>query len=144
MPKMFPRFAAPVLLLLLVSCKTYIIPVERFKAQLETWERAGKQKVLTQGPLGGQRMHTTYAADSIYAVDKKGQPVRIAMTPAVEIRITDTLNQSTVFYFDLVRLDGANIVGGRSRIVSVRKTIPINSIKKIEVQNGGKAFRYVQ
>jgi len=71
--------------------------------------------------------------------------ITIPNSPSIEIRFTDTSNKKTIFYFDLIRFDGENITGKQSRFMSAfKKTIPISSVKKIEVQNGKKNFRYVK
>ncbi len=49
-----------------------------------------------------------------------------------------------MFYFDLLRVNEISITGVQSRHMTwIRKTIPLNTIKKIEVQDGRKRFRYV-
>lgn len=134
-----------ILVLLAASCKTYYIPVERFKEQFRGLDSLQMREASVRGPLGDKVKYKTYPIDFIKAVDKKGNPVNIPNSPSIEIRVTDTLNQKTIFYFDQIQFDGENIIGRQSRIVSsFQKTIPIRAIRKIEVQNGRKNFRYVQ
>lgn len=128
-----------------ISCKTYYITVESFKQQFAGMDSANMREVTTKGPAGDRVKYKTYPIDFIHAVDKTGNPVTIANSPAIEIRLTDTTNNKTIFYFDLIQYDGENITGRQSRFISAfKKTIPINSIKTIEVQNGKKNFRYVK
>lgn len=133
------------LVLFFSSCKTYYIPVDSFKQQLSGFDSASMREVTTRGPVGDKATFKIYPIDVIHAVDKSGNPVSLANSPAIEIRITDTANKKTIFYFDLIQFDGENIIGRQSRFISsIKKTIPIASVKTIEVQNGRKNFRYVQ
>jgi hypothetical protein len=103
------------------------------------------REVTTRAPVGDRVTYRTYPIDIIQAVDKNGNTVTLPNSPAIEVRITDTANRKTIFYFDLIQFDGENIVGRHSRFNSgIKKTIPISSVKTIEVQNGRKNFRYVQ
>jgi hypothetical protein len=103
------------------------------------------REVTARGPVGDLVTYKTYPIDTIHAVDKKGSPVNIPVSPSVEVRITDSSNKKTIFYFDLIQFDGETITGRQSRFISsIKKKIPIGSVKKIEVQDGKKNFRYVQ
>lgn len=134
--------SAAVIGLIFSSCKTYYIPVDSFKEQ---FAGTGMREVTTQGPVGDRAKYITYSIDSIQAVDKTGNPVTIINSPSVEIRFTDTSNKKTVFYFDMIRFDGEHITGRQSRFVSAfKKTISIGAVKKIEVQDGKKNYRYVK
>lgn len=142
---MTKRILSLVLISALASCKTYYIPVESFKQQLSGFDSSKMREVKTSSPFGGVATYKIYPIDYIHAVDKNGNTVSIPNGPAIEVRITDTANQKTIFYFDLLRFDGENIMGRPSRILSsIQKTIPINAVKKIEVQNGRKNYRYIQ
>src|SRR5574338_72115 len=131
------------LVLFLTSCKTYYIPVDSFKQQLSGFDSSNMREVTTQGPSGDRETYKAYPIDIIHAFDKSGNSVDIPNSPSIEVRITDMANKKSIFYFDLLQFDGENITGRQSRfITTIRKTIPISSIKTIEVQNGRKNFRY--
>lgn len=133
------------LFLFFSSCKTYYIPVDSFRQQFTGMDTSNMREVTTQGPAGDRVKYKTYPIDYIHAVDKNGNPVRLPNSPSIEIRFTDISNKRTIFYFDLIRFDGENITGRQSRFMSAfKKTIPITSVKKIEVQDGKKNFRYVK
>jgi hypothetical protein len=133
------------LILFFTSCKTYYIPVDSFKQQLSGFDSSSMREVTTRGPVGDRETYKTYPIDYIHAVDKSGNPVTIPNSPAIEVRITDAANKKTIFYFDLIQFDGETITGRQSRFASsIKKTIPVSSVKAIEVQNGRKKFRYVQ
>ncbi len=129
--------------MLLTSCKTYQIPVSDFRQMF-----AGKtlsRTVTTSSPFGGTTTYATYPISYIKCVDKKGKAAQLKNAPSVEMRVTDTNNKKTIFYFDLVEVKDSVIKGGMSRIMpSFKKTIPLGKIKKIEVQDGGKKYQYVK
>jgi hypothetical protein len=129
----------------LSSCKTYYISVDSFKQQFAGMDSSKWKEVTTQGPLGGRVKYKTAPIDIIKCVDKNGNPVELKNGPSIEIRFTDTSNKRTIFYFDLISVNDAFVRGIQSRIIpSIRKTIPLNAIKKIEVQDGKKNYRYVE
>ena len=132
------------LIFLFTSCKTYYIPVDSFKQQFAGMDASSMREVTSRGPMGDKVKYKAYPIDKIQAVDKNGNPVTISNSPSIEIRFTDTVNKRTIFYFDLLRIDGDNVTGTPSRFMTnFKKTISLSSIKKIEVQNGRKNFRYV-
>jgi len=127
------------------SCKTYYISIESFKQQFQGLDSSNLKEITTQGPLGGQTKYKTTPIDSIFCVDKNGQPVVLTNSPSIEIRFTDNHQKKSIFYFDRITVDSTSVTGVQSRIISsIRKTIPLNTIQKIEVQNGKKKYRYVQ
>jgi len=144
---MFHTFSIlPLLICLLFffsSCQTYFIPVESFRQQFSGFDSTRAQVVTVQGPLGSRSNYKTAAIDVIRAVDKAGKPVVLQNSPALEIRFTDTAGKKTTFYFDLISFDGESVTGRPSRILSFQKTVPLSAVKKIEIQNGRKNFRYV-
>jgi predicted RNA-binding protein YlqC (UPF0109 family) len=127
------------------SCKTYYIALDSFKNQLSAFDSSNMHEVTTVGPLGNRETYKTYPIDIIHAVDKNGNLINIPNSPSIEVRITDTNNKKTIFYFDLIRFDGKNIIGRQSRIISsIKKTIPLMTVKTIEVQDGRKKYRYIK
>jgi len=81
----------------------------------------------------------------VEVIDKNGNKKLLQIKPSIEMRLTDSSNRRTIFYFDLVRFDGEYITGSQSRFLPLTfdKKIPIRSVKKIEIQDGRKKFRYV-
>lgn len=129
---------------LLSACKTYYIPVSSFKAQFAGLDSSKLKTVNTRSPFGGVAEYKTYPINVIECFDKKGNKFSLANGPAIEIRFTDTNNKKTVFFFDLMRVTDSTVTGSMSRIIpSLRKTIKLGAIKKIEVQNGGKKYQYI-
>jgi hypothetical protein len=126
---------------LLKFWQTYTIPLESFKQQFKGLDIS--KEVATCGPVGDIVTYKTYPIDIIKCIDKKGNPVELKNSPALEIRFTDVRNKKIIFYFDLLQVDEISVTGDRSRLIRSKKTILINDITKIEIQNGRKLFRYV-
>jgi len=129
--------------LTLVSCKTYYIPVDSFKQQLSGPGNSKLKEVTTKDPWGHTVTYKTYPIDSIRCVDKNGNPFALKNGPSLEIRFTDNDNNKTIFYFDRIFLERDTVVGMQSRILSIKKAIPLNSVKTIEIQDGQKKYSYV-
>lgn len=127
----------------LTSCKTYYIPVDSFKEQFVGLEPT--KVVTTSGPGGDRVSYMTYPITSIKCVDKNGSAYNLKASPSLEIRFTyGNNNKRTIFYFDLIRIRDTLLTGGQSRFIpSIKKTISLNSITKIEIQDGQKKFNYV-
>ena len=132
------------LILGISSCKTYYIPVDSFKQQFAALDTSKLKEVTTLGPVGDKVKYMTYPIDYIKCVGKDGKPFDLKNGPSIEIRFTDNRNKRTIFYFDRIRVSDSTVTGGLSRFIgSLAKTIPLNTIKKIEVQDGHKNYRYV-
>jgi len=103
------------------------------------------KEVTTRGPMGDKVKYKTFPINFIKCVDKNGNPVELKNSPSLEIRFTDTNNKKTIFYFDLISVDETYVSGVQSRfITSIKKKIPLNAIKTIEIQDGKKKFSYVE
>ena len=140
------RYKLPLVLLVLgiSACKTYLIPVASFKQQFAPMRDTALRAVRVQGPLGGITTYHTYPIEWIECVDKKGHLFRLRNSPSVEIRFTDTNHKRTVFYFDRMRVTDTSVTGSESRILpSIHKTVSLNAVTKIEVQDGKKRYHYV-
>ena len=131
-------------LLFLTSCTTYLIPVESFKQQFENIDSTNLRQVEVTGPIGDFYFYLANPIDTIKCEDKNGIAYGLINSPSIEIRFTHGLkNKKTVFYFDRVYVHDNSVIGVQSRFISaIRNTIPLDSITKIEVQDGGKKFQY--
>lgn len=127
----------------LLSCKTYYIPVESFKEQFSGIDSTKLREVYTQDPYGYIEKYLTAPIDFIKCVDKNNNPYELKNSPSIEIRFTNNNNRRTIFYFDRVFLQDTLIIGDISRFLPLKKTISMNSVKLIEVQDGHKKFKYV-
>ncbi len=132
------------LVFFLSSCKTYYIPIASFKQQFAGMDSSKLREVTTRGPMGDKVKYKTFPIDFIKCIDKKGNPVELKNSPSLEIRFTDNNDKKTIFYFDLITVDETYVSGVQSRfITSIKKTIPLTTIKTIEIQDGKKKFSYV-
>ena len=134
--------AVPVLF---ISCKTYQVPVESFKQQFRGIDSSKLVEVRIMGPFGEGDSYPANPLKTIRCVDKNNKEYQLPNGPSIEIRFTYDNNKKVIFYFDRVFVTDSTVTGIRSRFIpSMRKTIPLNSITKIEVQDGQKKYRYVQ
>jgi hypothetical protein len=134
--------------LTLSSCKTYYIPLDSFKQQFAGIDSTKLKDVQLGG--GGILMVSGnhYLANPITTIkctDKNGKPATLKNGPSIEARFTyGEDNRRTIFYFDQIFVTDSTVTGVQSRFMpSIRKTIPLNSVKKIEVQDGKKNYHYV-
>ena len=126
------------------SCTTYLIPIDSFKQQFNNIESTNLREVLVYGPIGDFYNYLANPIDTIRCEDKNGNVYGLKNSPSIEIRFTHGVkNKKTVFYFDRIFVNDDSVIGVQSRFVSaIRKTIPLDSITKIEVQDGRKKFQY--
>jgi hypothetical protein len=126
------------------SCATYLIPVESFKQQFTGIDSSSLREVTVIGPTGMIYNYPANPIKTIYCVDKEGQQHELENKPSIEIRVTyGDKNRKNVFYFDRIFVSDSLMYGVASRFIpSIRKTIPLKEITKIEVQDGKKNFRY--
>ncbi len=134
-------------LLYLTSCTTYYISLDSFKQQFAGIDSTKLLDVVVKGPTGFDRYY--YKANPITTIkckDKKNNPAQLTNSPSIETRFTyGYKNKRTIFYFDRIFVSGNKVIGVESRFIeSIRKTIPLDSITKIEVQDGHKRFSYVK
>ncbi len=81
--------------------------------------------------------------EGLFVVDKKGEELYLRNSPSIEMRVTHINGKRYYFYFDTVILENNVLMGSRSRFISgLTRNIPLDSIVKIEVQDGGKKFAY--
>ena len=127
----------------ITSCKTYYISVASFKEQFINIDSTNYRFVKTRGPMGDIVEYPANPIDLIKCVDKNGNPTELKNSPSIEIRFTERNNKQTIYYFDRVFLQDTLIIGDMSRFLILSKGISINNVKKIEVQDGHKNFKYV-
>lgn len=128
----------------LISCKTYYIPVENFKEQFVGIDSTNLRIVKIRGPMGDIIEYQANPIDYIKCLDKNNNSIELKNSPSIEIRFTEKNNKRTIFYFDRVFLQDTLIFGDMSRFIILRKGISINNVKKIEVQDGHKNFKYIE
>lgn len=130
--------------LTLCSCKTYYITTESLKQQLGLIDSTKLKTVTVRGPIGEKYNYLANGIDIIHCTDKSGNPIAFSNSPSIEVRVTEQTGKKTIFYFDRLFISDSTLLGVRSRFISaIRKEIKLADIKKIEIQDGGKNFTYL-
>lgn len=125
------------------ACSTYYVSTTSLKNQFANVDSTDLKPVTVRGPLGEQYEYLANPLMTIKLMDKKGNTVELPNKPSIEMRITEKNGKRTIFYFDSIFLTDSTLVGSKSRFISsIRKTIYLDQIDKIEVQDGKKNFQY--
>ena len=138
------------ILALLLSCKTYTIPVDSFREQMKESTSEKLKKVEINHPLiyslSSPKRNLIYEANnikSIIVVDKNGNNVKLENSPKLEMRITLKNGKRNILLFDTVIIKNDTLIGARSRIIqNLKRKIPLSAIEKIEIQDSGKVYKY--
>ena len=118
---------------LMMSCKTYTIPMESFKVQMGN-ARYERSNDTTRTYLDSLSNYWN-GIDYLFVVDKNGDKLFMKSTPDLQIRIIQSNGDRDTFYFDTIFIVGDTLEGRKSRFfTNARKKIPMDSIKKIELQ----------
>ena len=130
-------------ILFLSSCTTYYIPLDSFKQQFAKIDSTKLVNLSVQGPLNEQYNYLANPISVIECIDKNGKSFSLKNSPSIEVRFTyGYRNKRTIFYFDRISVNRHSVTGVESRFMDfIRKTSPLDSITKIEVQDGRKQFK---
>ncbi len=133
------------LFLIISSCTTYTIPIESFRNQMMKATSKNVTEVEINNPLLSKTIkYLSNNIDKLIVTDKNGNRAYLHNSPSIEMRITHSNGKKYLFYFDTVILENNTLKGGRSRFSkNLTRAIPIDSIVKIEIQNSGKNFKYL-
>lgn len=144
MKKLTSKFIIIGALLLTFSCKTYTIPTDSFREQMMNTKSGNMKDVVINNPLYYRNIkYSSNNIDRLLVLDKAGKERYLDNSPSIEMRVTHSNGKKYILYFDTVILENDTIKGGRSRFVQgLTRQIPMDSIVKIEVQDGGKKFNY--
>ncbi|MFY7730432.1 MAG: hypothetical protein ACOVRN_13005 [Flavobacterium sp.] len=129
-----------------VSCTTYTIPPEDFKAQLYTATDTIPLKDVTISTPILYASRISYKANTIKQIevtDKEGLKHTLENSPAIEMRVTLKNGKRKTMYFDTVYLKNDTLFALKSKLIqSLQQKIPFADIVKIEVQDSGKDYKY--
>ncbi|MDR2816100.1 MAG: hypothetical protein LBB62_05290 [Proteiniphilum sp.] len=127
------------------SCTTYYIPVNSFKEQFAGIDSTKLIDVTVKGPINERYSYLANPITVIQCVDKNGNPYQLINKPSLETRFTyGHKNKKKIFYFDRIFVNAHSVFGVESRFIeSIRGSIPLDSITKIEIQDGRKKFEYI-
>ncbi len=131
---------------IMFSCKTYTISTESFKEQF----KGVNSKTLVEKKvsiISSNLIDRFYCNDlaTIIVKDKKGNTVEMVNRPSIEMRVTTVDHKRRIMYFDTSYIENDTLYGSQSRLFSLihYAKIPFKKIIKIEVQDGGKRYKYV-
>jgi hypothetical protein len=133
-----------VLVVLMISCKTYTISPENFKKQMIDNNANNVKDVKVNNPLS-QFSSIDYKANSLKYLnvyDKHGTLSFMQNSPSIEMSVTLKNGKRKIFYLDTVTLENDTLKGEKSRILGIKDKVSFNEIAKIEVQDGGKNYQY--
>jgi len=134
----------PFLTVSLLACTTYFIPVDSLRSQFNGIDSSKLVNVVIRGPVGERYNYLANPIRTINCIDKQNNPAGLNNSPSIEMRVIDTNNKKTIFYFDRIYVSKTYLYGVQSRFISsITKTIPLKDITKIEVQDGKKNFKYI-
>lgn len=128
----------------LFSRTTYTITPESFKEQFYGVNEESFKEVKVINPASHFATFT-YKANQlkkIIVVDKNTHRFILDNSPALETRITLKNGKRKIFYFDTLALENGFLIGEKSRMFPITGKIEFDMIKKIEIQNGGKRYKY--
>jgi len=133
------------ILSLLFSCSSYTISVGSFREQMVHANTENLKEVEINDPTNSHH-NIGYLANgikSIIVIDKDGKEIILENSPKLEMRITQKSGKKSILYFDTAIIENDTLKGTKSRYFqNLKQEIPMNDIKKIEIQNGGKNFKY--
>lgn len=137
------KVPALLLLLVLVSCKTYTVAPDSFKKQLIDSNANTLKDVKVNNPIAAFSK-IEYQANSLKYLNvyKDGKLAFMQNSPSVELRVTLANGKRKVFFLDTVTLENDTLKGEKSRILGLKDKVPFNQVVKIEVQDGGKNYHY--
>lgn len=140
------RFLTPLIIsvfFLTTSCASYYLTTDSLKSQFAGIDSSKLIPVTMRGGLK-QYQYLANPIRTINCVDKNGNPFQLTNGPSIEMRVTESNGKRTIFYFDRVLVTDSTLYGAQSRfIASMKKTLQLKDIKKIEIQDGKKNFDYV-
>jgi hypothetical protein len=144
MNKLKSKIIAIGIFIFLTSCTTYTIPIDSFRSQMVEANSKTMKSVQAVNPL--PFANTTYSSNNVQKLivwDKKGIKTYLKNSPSIEMRVTHRNGKKFNYYFDTVILENDSIKGHRSRFFKkLTRSIPLDSIRKIEIQDGGKNYSY--
>jgi hypothetical protein len=134
-----------IVIFVVTSCTTYYIPISSFKQQFAGIDSTKLRQVTVEGPIFGRYVYLANPVDLVFCVDKQGNPYQLINKPSLEIRFTyGHKKKRKVYYFDRIFVNSHYVIGVESRFIeSIRSSIPLDSITKIEIQDGKKNFKYI-
>ncbi|PVX45824.1 hypothetical protein C8C85_1630 [Flavobacterium sp. 103] len=128
----------------LFSRTTYTITPESFKEQFDGVNLESFREVKVRNPMN-EYSPLVYKANQlkkIVVVDENTHRIILDNSPKLETRFTLKDGKRTTFYFDTIALENGFLIGQKSRMIPIAGKVEFDRIQKIEIQNGGKQYKY--
>jgi hypothetical protein len=126
-----------------VGCASYTIPVRSFDEQTRAVHRSDLRSRAIQVAYTGTRMFRVNGIGSVRVEDSDGKALSLPNSPALEVRFTLEDGSTSVMYFDSIWRNDSLVIGSQSRLMPIFDTVTIPRIRRIEIQDGHKNYRYV-
>ena len=120
--------------------------MDSFRKQFETVNSESMKTVEVQTPYGKWSYEANPIA-TIVCVDKHNQLATLRNGPTVEMKLTyGARKKRSTFYFDRSYVDDGTFYGTLATTFkkSTQQSIPLDSVSRIQIQDGRKNFRYVK
>ncbi|MFM7853468.1 MAG: hypothetical protein ACKO96_16495 [Flammeovirgaceae bacterium] len=132
------------LVVLTISCRTYTILPSDFKKQVIESNSDNQKNVAVSNPVMpfSKIEYKANGLNYLSVYDKSGSPSTIQNSPSVEMRVTLKNGKRKIFYLDTITIENDTLKGEKSRILRIKDKVAFSEIVKIEVQDGGKKYRY--
>lgn len=127
-----------------ISCTTYTVLPTDFKKQVIESNSDIQKDAKVNNPISpfSKIEYKANSLDYLSVYNKNGSPSSIKNSPAVEMRVTLKNGKRKIFYLDTVTIENDTLKGEKSRILHIKDKVAFSDIVKIEVQDGGKKYRY--
>jgi len=128
---------------LCAGCTTYELSLNTLEKRFAEIDSSDLVLTRVKGPFGETYSYLRHPGKFIPLENKEGEVVEVKISPSLEMKVTHDGGQKSYFYFDKVYVTDKYLIGDRSRFMDgFHKEIRIESIEKIEVQDGKKNFKY--
>jgi hypothetical protein len=125
---------------ILSSCTTYLMDT---KTLVENLHGATKDSLTTKYLNGYYLARGRYEANSVSKIKcytKEGAVFYLDNSPSIEMKVTLKDGGVRIFYFDTMYLQDTMLYGCDSRILRNYRSISINRIENIYIQDGHKNY----
>jgi hypothetical protein len=132
-------------ILSLFSRTTYTITPKSFKEQFDGVNLDSFKVVKVRNPMN-EYSPLVYKANQlkkIIVVDENTHRLILDNSPVLETRVTLKDGKRKTFYFDTLALENGFLIGEKSRLMPIIGKVEFDAIEKIEIQNGGKRYKYL-
>jgi len=127
------------------SRTTYTITPNSFKEQFDGINLESFKIVKVRNPMNefSPLVYKANQLKKIIVVDENTHRFILDNSPKLETRFTLKDGKKTTFYFDTIALENGFLIGEKSRMLPITGKVEFDAVEKIEIQNGGKRYKYL-